>query len=486
MNNALLIGLLALLPLVAWAQSDADTEFFGEGTSTVADTKTSNADPTKQFSEQTSGAQWGGTVKSDATWQPSWLRGYPGESSASWTDSLAYDLTTTAFLDARPDKDFRFRLSLKTGYPFTSDTPVLNSAGTATTDTVATPNIKVWELFTDVTINDVLFLRFGKQSASWGVSYFYSPADVISLTAKDVTDPTAQREGPVALKATVPFPNQKANVTAFVLARDSYFGGDSPSIAGLGYALQGDILVGEAQLSLGGFYQKDNAPKGVATLNTGLDFLDLPVHGDLNLFSEAMFSYGSDVLKGSGTSVGTLGPVYSSVTPWEKTVYYTGTVGVSYSNSEFNTTLRVEYLYNPFGSSDKDAAGRAYDTYVASLSSTFSGSNTSDRDYDSSDAATPGIHNLTAQVDCTKIGGSELEFSTLWQQNLSDGSGWFKPLFTIYPWDQLGFNWGLQLVYGDNSTQFPLQFQSYDKNGNSLGTQRVSLIVGVTFGTGKY
>jgi hypothetical protein len=343
-------------------------------------------------------------------------------------------------------------------------------------------------MFTDVTVADAVFLRFGKQSASWGVSYFYSPGDVISLTAKDATDPTAQREGPLALKATVPFPNQKANVTGFILARDSYLGNDQPTLGSLGYALQGDILYGDAQFSLGGFYQKDNAPKVVATVNTGLGFLHTAVLSDINVFSEAVVSSGSDVVKGSGTAVSTFNgktyTTYTNLSNWDKSLYYTGTFGASYTNTDANLTLRSEYLFNPFGSNDKDAAARSYGTYLTQGKTT---ANSASRSYGYGDAAIPGMHNTTSLLSLTKVGGVDrLSFSTFWQHNISDGSGWVKPMFSLNPWDPLTFSWGFGLVYGDGNTQYPLQFQSYDKQGNSAGTQRATLYLGVAFGTGKY
>jgi hypothetical protein len=497
MKKTLALLGLALLPLAVWAQSDAENDFFGEDAVTVTTPPVNNVDPTTQFSESAAGLRWGGTVTSSATWNGGWVAAWPDASAPvnNWKDGLNYGLSTKLFLDGRPDKDFRFRLSLKTGYPFTTDTKALTSAKYVTTpsigvttssSTISVPNLKVWEMFTDVTVNDALFLRFGKQSASWGTSYFYSPGDVISLTAKDASDPTAEREGPVAMKATVPFPGLKANLTGFVLARDSYFGSDLPSLQTLGYALQADVLVGDAQVSLGGFYQRDNAPKAVATLNTGFGFLHIPGLSDVNLFSEAVFSYGADVLKTSGTTGGA-NPQFTSISSWDKTLYYTGTVGASYSNSDANLTLRAEYLYNPFGSSDKTVAQTAYNTFVAASMNAYTGTNTAGRAYGYGDAATPGVHYLTALASLAKFGGSDkLSFSTLWQQNFSDLSGWVKPSFTFQPWDQLGFTWGVSVVYGDDGTQYPLTFQYRDAKGVPLGAQRVTFNVGVTFGSGKY
>lgn len=479
------LGLLGLLAGPIGAQT-SDQDFFGDPGSSVTEGKTTSVDPTKSFTEQAGGATWGGTIQADATTTPGWVG-----TASTWNDGLSYDLLTTAFLDSRPDKDFRVHFALQAGYPFTTSTTVMTSSSTYTTLTV--PNIKVWELFTDVTVDDALYLRFGKQSASWGVSYFYSVADVISLTSINVTNPTLQREGPVALKATLPFPNQKANLTAFVLARDSYFATETPALDDLGYALQGDVLVGDAQFTLGGFYQKASAPKMVATINTGLGSL-IPIHGTFDVFTEAVVSQGADSLQGQGTGTytaanGVTYATYASVNNWAPIVTYTGTAGIYYSNTDDNFSLRTEYLYNPFGSSDKYAATRVYGTYLAAQANQFlpgSAANPSSLSYGSSNVLYPGMHNLTVLYDMTSIANSKLEFSTLFQANLSDGSGWVTPYFTIYPWKELGFKGGLQFVYGDNGTQYPLQYQVYDAYGRPVGTKWVNFVLEVIFGTSTF
>lgn len=466
---------------LGWAQTpSSDDDFFGDESPTLVETPVATGDPLKAFVESADGVNWGGTVTTDATWSGGWV-------DQHWKDGLSYDLETKLAIDARPDKNYRFRLALKTGYPFTDDTDNVTIASTpASTTTISVPNVKVWELFSDVTIADAVFLRFGKQSASWGVSYFYSPGDVISLTTKDVTDPTAEREGPVALKASIPFPAAKANLTGFVLARDSYFSNGTATLENLGYAVQGDILVGPAQIGLAGFYQESNAPKIVATLNTGLGYADLPVISDINFFTEGVLSYGSDVVKGVGSTTRTgFGTTYASLQDWSQEWYPTATAGLSYTNSDSNLTLRTEYLFNPFGSDDKDSATLAYNTAIYTLAgNSLSGAS---RQYTTSDAYYPGRHYLTSLVTFSELAGTDkLAFTTLWQQNLSDQSGWVKPYFTISPWDVLSFTVGMTVVYGQPGTQYPLQFQWYNSSGTAEGTQWAMFNLGITFGTGKY
>jgi len=497
MKRTLLLIALSAFPLLAFAEDAAD-DFFADAGPLVTAGTASTVDPTAQFSKNSEGLKWGGSVTSSATWTGSWTEWPdPTDPSKNFTQALGYSLRSLLNLDGRPTKDFRFHLGLKTGAPFTNDTSVLTGATylgalSTTSTTLKVPDIKIWEMYTDVTLADTVFVRFGKQSASWGVAYFYSPGDVISLTAKDATDPTASREGPVALNVTLPIPALKANLTGYALLRDDYLRvvngvTQAPAPDDLGYALQGDVLLGEAQLTLGGFYQRDNAPKAVATINTGLGFLPVPELNKVNLFSEAIALYGADVLKGSGVSTITIPTVgskdiFEKVTKYDSsTFYYTGTMGASYSNTDLNFSLRAEYWYNPFGSDDADYAQRAFNTFalgqVAAIKAAYIDPvNTSGRAYGFGDVANPGKHNLTALVSLSKLLGSDVNFSTLVQQNLSDNSGWAKPSFSYSPWDELGLTLGASVVWGNSGTQFPLQF----------GGNKLSLNVGVNFGTGKF
>src|SRR5262245_9993148 len=110
MKRTFLSLCLAAFSVAAWAPS-SDADFFSEvSPSQIAAPKTTQADTLTQFNEQP--AAWGGSIESDATWQPGliggWKGGMPGSKDLSWRDSFDYNLLTTAWLDSRPDKDFRF------------------------------------------------------------------------------------------------------------------------------------------------------------------------------------------------------------------------------------------------------------------------------------------------------------------------------------------------------------------------------------------
>jgi hypothetical protein len=145
--------------------------------------------------------------------------------------TLSPSVAGKVFFDARPDEDTRFYGSVKTAWPFTTTQNVLTGATyvpatppvttdptvTTTSTTLSWPNVSVFELFADRAWNDTLFFRFGKHTVKWGVGYFWSPADVINLTQIDVTDPTAQREGPISLRLLAPIKGTQNNIWAYAI-----------------------------------------------------------------------------------------------------------------------------------------------------------------------------------------------------------------------------------------------------------------------------
>ena len=112
----------------------------------------------------------------------------------------------------------------------------------------------------------------------WGVGYFFSPADVISIGRINPLEPEAEREGPVALKAH--YPKGSTNYYLYTL----FDGADAVDKVAL--APKMEFVVGGTEIGLGGFYQKDKAPRGMITVSSSL--------GSLALFGEAVISKGAD------------------------------------------------------------------------------------------------------------------------------------------------------------------------------------------------
>ncbi|HUX39911.1 MAG TPA: hypothetical protein VMV83_01995 [Rectinemataceae bacterium] len=461
--------------LEAQTQSDAESAFFGDDSSmseTQAADKPSGLD---QFLKSDQGARWSGSLKTDMGWNGGWVGGdqWSGlfDSSQNWRDGFTGDFEGKINLDARPAKEYRVKFALKTAWPFQSEVPGLpTSTGAPTTTEV--PNLKLWELFADVNIKDAVFVRIGKQVSSWGLlGSAYSPSDVIALSPKDVTDLAAEREGPLALKVSVPANALNANFTGIILARDDYFVSEQ-TWRELGYAVKGEVLVKYTEIGLGAFYQSSTAPKLIGTLTSGLGYLDLPFVRDVNVFSESALSWGSDKNEGSGTSP--MGGFISLDKP-DSGLYYLGTLGARYSNSDLNYTISLEYFYNGLGSNEGDYARRAYTTLL-------SGQPLYGRTMTIGDALSPGMHNLTALLTLTDIAGGKFGSLTIWQQNLSDRSGWIREKLNYDPWNYVSFYAGVDVIYGGVGTEFPI----LNIDQSSGLSRRLSFFAGTTMGTGSF
>lgn len=257
--------------------------------------------------------------------------------------SLEPTIASTLFFNARPEEDLRVYGSIKTAWPFTKTSTFLTGATynntpgptvTTTEESLSTVNLQIFELFSDFTWDDRVYFRFGKHTVTWGVGYFFSPADVINLTPIDVSDPTAQREGPISLRALLPIPNSQNNLWGYLLLPGASSSG-SFAPEEVAYAFKGEFLLADNEIGLGGFYQKDKAPRIMATLSGSLNRFDL--------FAEAVASWGNDrqYIKSLFPS-----PAFESR---DERWYFQGTAGFLYSARDGYTNIAIQYYYNGEG-----------------------------------------------------------------------------------------------------------------------------------------
>jgi hypothetical protein len=310
--------------------------------------------------------EWGGYFELYSEAQTAW-EGYPDSfesllsgGSSSFSSEVAADL----FFDARPQRDFRVFGKLKAAYGYQFE------SGSYEWDA------EIFELFSDFQYKDLLFFRAGKQTVAWGVGYFFSPADVLSLVSIDPEDPEAEREGPVALKTHFPFAVHNAYL--YLVANDI----DEPSE--IAAAPKVEVLLGNYELGIGAFYQRDLAPKGMLTLSGPLWRLDL--------FGEALAQWGSDDA------------------PVEDELLFSGTAGFAYVNPDWDIILVAQYLFD-----DR-------------------------RDMDQ--------HYLAAGLRWFDLLGSRFSSSVLYQANFSDGSGVIQPDITWAPIDELRVTLRWEIGYG--------------------------------------
>jgi hypothetical protein len=308
---------------------DYDSLFEDEDMIDTADESEMIANPQDELLEQ-EGVRWGGRIRGSLTADWNWDDIWTSEFSATdpVSDSFTPTIGADLFFDARPDPEFRAygKLEMDTttdggtpGFTLTADTldsgtlpegwtteenddgdiEIRDASGTLvttiagdedtsedeeddeepTTGTAPGLDITVFELFADYTWNDTLFFRFGKHTIKWGTGYFFSPADVLNLTAVDAEEPTADREGPVSLRALYPF-GITGNAYLYVITNAN---ADALDVA---VAPKVEFVLGPGEVGLGGYYQRALAPRLVALYTATV--------GEVDLFGEAVLLWGSD------------------------------------------------------------------------------------------------------------------------------------------------------------------------------------------------
>lgn len=327
---------------------------------------TEAADPLQTFLADT-GTKIGGslTAKLGASW--TWTDPWDGSFNGIEPDSsvLTPSLSSRLIVTARPDINTRYHIALDLEAPFvyqtgvdglTSDTTgyinplapddfIANDTNLAT---INTPNISVFELFADRTWGDHLRMRFGKHTVSWGVGYFFSPADVINLGRIDVLDPTAQREGPVNLRVNIPFGSHHQNIWLYAVVPDGRTLEDFAALSPADLAVAGkfEFLAGGFELGAGGYWQRDRAPRAVLTATGAL--------GRFNLFGEAVTSWGSDsvfygVNENYDESDPYSGPPLLPQGRDKDGLYFKGTLGFMWMGMDSELTIAGQYYYNGEG-----------------------------------------------------------------------------------------------------------------------------------------
>jgi hypothetical protein len=183
----------------------------------------------------------GGSLRSSLSTNWSWANAWDGNFDVSdGSEQLGVSLSGSVYINARPSSDLRILMRANTAYPFED-------------------NSEIFEFYSDVNWNNRLFFRFGKQTVNWGVGYFFSPADFISLTPIDVDDPEAEREGPVAIKVSLP-----VGLNEF----DAYVIGDETvrKLNDLGFAGRATFFLPPVEVAIGAGYQEDRPFRLMSTV----------------------------------------------------------------------------------------------------------------------------------------------------------------------------------------------------------------------------
>lgn len=380
----------------------SDEALFGGGESLVAEAgeTTANAAESLLVSE---------SVKIGGTFTMS----IEGEGDPAGPFVPATELGADIFADARPSDDFRVFVKGALTYPFQDESEA-----------------KITEAFADLVPLSGVFVRAGKQTANWGVGYYFSPANLLNLDRIDPEDPEAELTGPLAIKAQAPVGT--SNYYGYLLVREK---SDGESLA---LAPKLEKVFGSTEFSLGGLYEQD---KPWATMAAATGKL-----GDADVFGEFVLRGNEDkvfIVEDSGSPSGI------STETREREIFPQATVGFSWSwDDDLNRLgiiLRSQYYYNGLGYEDPTALREHRDAVRALFASGAVAFE---------DLAERGRHYGAGSLAFTDILDSEVGLAFFWFGNLADESGKTSAAISWDRLDHLRLSAAYTYSYGAEGSEY--------------------------------
>jgi hypothetical protein len=443
-STGLLLAALALAPLAAQDANDEDV-FGQEEQVTQTTDQTQNATPRDAI--LTSAVPWitgsfTGRVGLDWNWSDVWGSGVDFLNPTSYGLSQSATSVKLGFV-ARPASDISVTGEVRTGYPFVKEIEAVTGVVdvpplVVTTTTYLVPDFTVWSLYSKFTWNDALFFTFGKQPLKWGTGYFFSPADdIFARSEVDIADPTAEREGPLALKVHYPIPRTMHNLYAFAVlpAASSTAALAALKPEDIAVAAKAEVLLGNTELALAGYYQRNQRPEAILTGSTGT--------GDFNFFAEGTVAFPSPV---SENYIEKTGPSTYTMGDRSAETLFSATAGAIYTNADANFTAVAQYLYNGYGYSSLSLGDliQAILTVpgASSLAASLGG------------LGKIGQHYAAAYLGWASLWDSDWDFSVLAIENFSDLSGYVKPTLSFSCFGYVTLSGSVSLSWGGEGTEF--------------------------------
>jgi len=413
----------------------------------------------------------------------SWLDPWAFESAMYDDYLMAPALSSRLTLQAKPESDWGYYAALDLSYPFTTTatgssvvhwdhdsdpmTPDAEASESSTVDGI--PNISIYALYANFSRDDTLFFSFGKQPLRLGVGRFFQPADdLVSLSEIDVSDPEAEREGPLAFTALWPIPRTLSSVALWTVFPK---GAEKPE--DIMYAAKARHFFGDTELSLAAAYKIDAPPSAFLMLNSGL--------WDLNVFGEAQLKYGSERTflesdEATPLTVPLLGSSAFEAVEYPDRFFASATLGASYLNQEKNLTVMAQYLWNGEAQSEATVA-EAFAHYAAQ---TFLGAGYPDDTLFELDTLRFSRHYAAASVSLGELFGAEdLSASLTAMANLSDLSGFALPQLSYRFFDYLSASLSARFTFGEEGDEFTM-------GRTGPGKPSASVSLSITVGSGSF
>ena len=276
------------------------------------------------------------------------------EEDKSFGDNLKDSvLTPTAnanlIVDARPTQSLRMYTKFGIQYPYAvkenlQNKNIFDQAVTLKTQVTISDWFSLKELFTDFSIADTAFFRFGLHTVTWGTGYFFSPvSDLINTSSIDPENTSAQVDGRLNLRTQIVLPNTQNCLWFYVIPSTKFIPGTTADtyLRDTALAAKADLVFGNWEFGIGGFYKYQNAPKAMLTASGSLK--------NVSVFGEFVYRYGAD-------------------SEWDdlsdKTNIFQATVGLSRYWKNPAITLAAQYYYD---GNNKDNQYFTYGHNVAAL-----------------------------------------------------------------------------------------------------------------------
>ena len=280
----------------------------------------------------------GGSLDSSLKLNCNWAEPYEPKPDST----LKTNLNANLFFDARPVENLKIYGKFSFGFPFEKSLsglavlqkkqlPLLPNDIAVPIGVNGAVNISIRELYTDFSLKDIAFFRFGKHAVKWGTGYFYSPADIINISRIDPQDPEADKEGPLSLRTHIVIPRTQHNLWFYLLPpAESDFKTENTAVAA-----KAEFVFGNWEWGIGGRYRYKQAPKLITTLSGS-------IAGKVAVFAEGVFAWGSDYIYYKNGD-------YNSGYTEKNKAFFQATAGASYSNTKTHTSVAAQYFYNGFG-----------------------------------------------------------------------------------------------------------------------------------------
>lgn len=248
-------------------------------------------------------------------------------------------LTPTAnanlIVDARPTQSLRMYTKFGIQYPYAvkenlQNKNIFDQAVTLKTQVTISDWFSLKELFTDFSIADTAFFRFGLHTVTWGTGYFFSPvSDLINTSSIDPENTSAQVDGSLNLRTQIILPNTQNCLWFYVIPSTNFNAGTTAEtyVRDTALAAKADLVFGNWEFGIGGFYKYQNAPKAMLTASGSLK--------NVSVFGEIVYRYGAD------------SEWLSKKDDWnDKTNIFQTTVGLSRYWKNPAITLAAQYYYD--------------------------------------------------------------------------------------------------------------------------------------------